>query len=504
MPTQLLKAEKHVQHSNDARGFTVSDAISLLAPASVSGTRYGVIAGITCDSRDVVPGACFVAVAGEKTDGHRYIPQAAARGATLFVAAHHVELPTDVATVAVVEDTRKTAAILASAFYGHPSEQLDLIGITGTHGKTTTAYMLRHIAQFAGLKAGMLTTVQYDTGARRVGARRTTPDAIRLNQLLREAVDAGVEVMPMEVSSHGLCQHRVTGLKFRGAVFTNLSSDHLDYHKTHEAYREAKAALFEGVEGPDAFCAVNVDDLNWTYYAGRTRAHVVTFSTWRIAHVKGRISSADVESVKFDLVYRRFRCPVSLLLLGVHNMENALGAATCALELGISVQDIAAALNTFPGVPGRLERIETGRGFSVFVDFAHTDGSLATMLANVKPFVSGKLIVVFGAGGDRDKGKRPRMARAAATYADIPVLTSDNPRTEDPMKIIAEVEAGFQAGERHLVVPDRREAIEVALALAGPGDVVVIAGKGHENYQIFSDRTEHFDDCEVVREALRS
>lgn len=482
------------------RAFSVKKALSFLESSRIYGGRSGEISSVTCDSRKVVPGACFVAITGEGTDGHRYVSEAAISGAKLLVVERAVSVP-ESATVAVVRNSRKAAAVLADAFHGHPSHALDVVGITGTHGKTTTTYMLRHIMQFAGVSSGMLTTVKYDTGLQIMNASQTTPGPVRLNELLADAVQAGIEVMPMEVSSHALCQHRVTGVRFSGAAFTNLASDHLDYHKTREAYREAKSKLFEMLR-PEAFCALNADDVNWEYYADRTSARTVTYSVREEADLQGRVRAADVSGVKLDLIHEGRRRPVNLGLLGIHNVENALAAAACALSLGVEETAVAEALNVFPGVAGRLQRIETGNGLAVFVDYAHTAGSLATVLSNVKPFSRGRLIVVFGAGGDRDRSKRPRMAQAVQRYADFSVLTSDNPRSEDPMEIIKEVQVGFGGSNSHLIEPDRQKAIEAALDRAVSGDVVVIAGKGHEDYQIFADRVEHFDDSEVVREIL--
>jgi len=503
MQTELLNSSDKtavLPLEDGINGFSIREALSLLDPLCVNGGRSGVITDIASDSRKVIPGACFVAVNGVSVDSHRFIPSALKSGASLVVAEKEVEISGAV-TLAIVGDSRKALGRLSTAFYGYPANFLRLIGVTGTHGKTTTTYIIKHIAEHAGLKSGMLTTVQYDTGASIVQASQTTPDAVRLNKLLSEALEAGAEVMPMEVSSHSLCQQRVAGLRFRGAVFTNLASDHLDYHKTSEAYREAKAALFENLERK-AFCVLNADDDNWRFYAKRTSAQVLTYSIKREADFKAVVRAADVSGVSFELVCHGRSYPVMLGLLGIHNIENALGAAACAISLGINPSSVAAALSDFDGVPGRLERIETGRDFSVFVDYAHTDGALETVLSNVKPFVKGRLIVVFGAGGDRDRGKRPRMARAAEKYADVCILTSDNPRSEDPIEIIREVESGFVRKNTHVVKPDRREAIETSLYHAQGGDVVVVAGKGHENYQIFADRTEHFDDREVVREIL--
>jgi UDP-N-acetylmuramoyl-L-alanyl-D-glutamate--2,6-diaminopimelate ligase len=481
-------------------GFSVQRALAVLQSCRVYGRRSGELSMVTCDSRRVGQDACFVAISGEKTDGHDYVPAAAAAGARLFVVEHAVAVPRD-ATMVITGDARKAAALLAAEFYGNPSTRLDVVGITGTHGKTTTTYMLRHIAASAGLRAGMLTTVRYDSGRRSMKAPQTTPDSILLNELLAEAAGSGVRVMPMEVSSHSLCQHRVTGIDFRGALFTNLASDHLDYHQTREAYREAKGRLFEMLR-PDAFCVLNADDVNWTYYADRTSARVMTYSARQVGDVQGCIRSADVRGVEFDLLYRGERHPVRQKLLGIHNVENALGAAACALSLGLEAAEVAAALESFPGVPGRLESMGNGQGFSVFVDFAHTDGSLATVLSNLKPYVRGRLILVFGAGGDRDRTKRPRMAEAAARFADFSILTSDNPRSENPQEIIAQIRTGFRNGAAYTIEPDRRKSIFAAVNMARPGDVVLIAGKGHEDYQIFADRVEHFDDREVVREAL--
>ncbi len=500
MQAQLARTRRAQAQCTGSRGIPVMEVLRLLAPLGAGGPRDGFIADVTCDSRMAVPGSCFIAIDGEKVDGHAFVPAAVRNGASTIILQRPCSIPSHV-TAVLVEDTRRAAALLACAFYGKPSEKLDLVGITGTHGKTTTAYMLRHIAEFSGRKAGMLTTVEYDTGVTVVSAPQTTPDPISLNRMLAEAADSGARVMPMEVSSHSLCQHRVTGLKFRAAVFTNLASDHMDYHKTHDAYREAKAKLFDMLS-PEAFGILNADDANWKFYASRSRGRTTTYSARDEADVRGFVRHADIRGISFDLACRgRVYC-VQLPLPGIHNVENALGAASAALALGIEPEEVAAGLSSFAGVPGRLERIRTDKDIDVFVDFAHTDGSLATVLASIRPYVTGGLIVVFGAGGDRDRGKRPRMARTAQTHADFCILTSDNPRSEDPMQIIAGVEQGFTAKDKYLVRPDRREAIATAVRMAMPGDVVVIAGKGHENGQIFADRVEQFDDREVVREAL--
>ncbi len=506
MQVQLTKQkvrESEALLRSRLNALSIRRILDVISPLEVTGPRAGFVTDVTCDSRKVTPCGCFVAIKGEKLDGHHYTPQALAAGATLFVVERAIQFAHK-ATVAVVENARKAAALIACEFYRHPSRELDLVGITGTHGKTTAAYMIRHIAEFAGRTAGMLTTVKYEYADSTFPALQTTPGPIRLNQMLREAVQSGVQIMPMEVSSHSLCQHRVRGLNFRAGVFTNLGRDHLDYHLTHEAYRKAKARLFEMLDSK-AFCVLNADDPNWIYYAGQTCARVVTYSARRAANVKGHITSASVDGVKFDLVTRGGAHRVNLCIPGTHNVENALTAAACGLSLGIDCRTVAEALSTFPGVPGRFERVEIRaeeRGLRVFVDYAHTAGALETVLSDVKPFVQGRLIVVFGAGGDRDKGKRPRMAKASQEHADFSIVTSDNPRTEDPMQIIRQIQAGF-AGERSYTIrPDRREAIKTALAMARKGDVVVVAGKGHEDYQIFADRVEHFDDREVVRETL--
>jgi UDP-N-acetylmuramoyl-L-alanyl-D-glutamate--2,6-diaminopimelate ligase len=458
------------------------------------------ITGITCDSRCVEPGNLFVAIRGVRVDGSRFAPDAVRRGAVAVICEKSLRLPNSVAQI-VVSDARKAVAYAADAFYRFPSRKVKVLGVTGTTGKTTAVYMIAHILNACGKIADMFTTVKYQFAGESIPAPQTTPDAIMLTRMISESAKSGSEYIAMEVSSHALCQMRVEATRFHCAVFTNLSSDHLDYHVTAEAYQDAKAILFQKLS-PSGWAILNADDPASKYYAEKTSAKIVRYSAKNSADVSARILSASLSGLHFDLASNGASARVAVPVIGLHNVENTLAASCACLACGLSISEIASALSTFTGVPGRLEHIETGRDFSVFVDYAHTEGALATVLAGLRPFTESRLIAVFGCGGDRDRTKRRKMAAVAEKYADVSIITNDNPRSEDPQAIIGEIEAGFARKEKYLVEEDRREAIRLSLSLAKKGDVVLIAGKGHENHQIFADRIEHFDDCEIVRESL--
>lgn len=458
------------------------------------------ITGITCDSRCVEYGNLFVAIRGVRVDGSEFASDAVRRGAVAVICEKPLRLPNSVAQI-VVSDARKAAAFAADAFYRFPSRKLKVLGVTGTTGKTTAVYMIQHILSACGKIADMFTTVKYQFSDELIAAPQTTPDAIALAQMMNESAKSGTEYIAMEVSSHALCQKRVEATRFHCGVFTNLTSDHLDYHVTCEAYRDAKAILFQKLS-PTAWAVLNADDPASRYYEERTSAKIIKYSTKNLSDVSAKVLNATIDGVLFDMNAYGKSARVAMPVAGLHNLENALAACSACIACGLSLEEIASALSTFTGAAGRLQRIETGRDFSVFVDYAHTECALATVLANLRPFTEGRLIVVFGCGGDRDKTKRPKMAAAAEKHADICIVTSDNPRSEDPQAIIREIEAGFCSKGKYIAEKDRRKAIQISLSLARKGDVVVIAGKGHENYQVFQDVTERFDDCEVVREPL--
>ncbi len=457
------------------------------------------VSGIAYRSDRVAPGDAFFCIRGFRHDGHDFAPDAQARGAAALV----VEAPLpglDVPQV-VVPDTRVALAVAAAAFYGRPSSAFDLVGITGTNGKTTTTYLLDSIFRSAGLKTGIVGTVGTCIGERRLESSRTTPESLDLQQLFGEMRDEGVGAVSMEVSSHAIDLHRVDGCDFAAVAFTNLTQDHLDYHHTLEEYFSVKRKLFTEFGAPAH--VVNVDDAMGAAMAGEIGAEW-TVARHRDATVRSRNEQLDSEGSTFVLDTPAGRELVRFPLAGGYNVSNALVAAASAMAVGIPLEAVAEGLRSAPQVPGRLQRIDCGQPFSVVVDYAHTPDSLEKAIDAVKSVTEGKVIVVFGCGGDRDPDKRPVMGAAAGRAADVSVVTSDNPRSEDPVGIILQVEDGLrESGGTYLVEVDRRRAIERAIRMAEFGDCVLIAGKGHEDYQIFADHTIHFDDAEVAREALR-
>jgi UDP-N-acetylmuramoyl-L-alanyl-D-glutamate--2,6-diaminopimelate ligase len=450
--------------------------IAALAPRDVIGRAPVEVRDLAYDARAVTPEALFFCVPGERFDGHDFAADAVARGAAALVVerALEVEVPQ-----LVVESARRAMAPAADEFFGRPTEELQVAGITGTTGKTTTAYLLHAILEAAGRRPALLGTVESRIGDERRPAVRTTAEAIDLQRWFREMLDAGNETCAMEATSHGSELHRLDGVRFAVLVFTNLTHEHLDFHRTMERYFEAKRRLF----APDVPAAVNVGDAY-----GRRLAeefpHALTFGF------------ADDAEVKPDAV-----AGVDLKLRGRFNVENALGALAAARLLGVDEDAIVAGIESVRAVPGRFEEVDEGQPFRVIVDYSHKPDALANVLAAARELTGGKLLCVFGCGGDRDREKRPVMGEIAAELADVAIVTSDNPRSEDPLAIVAEIVAG--GGGKLEVEPDRRAAIEQAIDLAGSGDVVVIAGKGHEQGQEFADRKLPFDDREVAREALR-
>ncbi|MCG3132349.1 MAG: UDP-N-acetylmuramoyl-L-alanyl-D-glutamate--2,6-diaminopimelate ligase [Phycisphaerae bacterium] len=465
-----------------------------------------VITGVTDDSRKVNAGACFVAVRGTAVDGHRYVQDAVRAGAAAVVVedAAVVEKGADVIRV---KDTRVALARLAAAFYGVDSfgaAGFPLIGVTGTNGKTTTAYLLRSILSAAGHRPAMLGTIEYDLVGRKMAAPLTTPGAVELCVALSEARRAGATAAAMEVSSHALDQRRCDGLRFSVGVFTNLSGDHLDYHRTMEAYFASKRRLFEMLEA-DATAVICADDARAEELRRATAARVRTFGLSG-ADVTARISRLDGAFSEFVIDGLTLPVRVRSRLIGAHNVLNILGAATAAEAAGASPEAIERGVAAIGGVPGRLQRVEPDDcAFRVYVDYAHTDAALENVLRVLRPVTTGRIITVFGCGGDRDRTKRPRMARAAAAGSHVIVITSDNPRTEDPLAIIEEIVGGLDAeGRRRAhVEPDRRAAIGWALSQARPGDTVLIAGKGHEDYQLVGKSRQQFDDAAVAAAFLK-
>lgn len=463
------------------------------------------VTSVTADSRAVVPGSLFVAVRGVAADGHRYIPDAIAAGASMIVAEElprHVTetLPPQVVAVTVA-DSRDALGHLASRFYGDPSEELTLVGVTGTNGKTTIATLLYELATMAGKKAGLLSTVANIIAGTSEAATHTTPDPVALNALLRRMVDAGCTFAAMEVSSHAADQHRIAGLTFAGGIFTNLTRDHLDYHRTFDAYLRAKQSFFDMLP-PTAFALTNADDRNGAIMVQNTAAMRRTYSIRGVADYTGRVEEDRLDGmlIAFD------GTPVETLFSGRFNASNLTAVYGAAMLLGYKREDLLTYISRLTPVAGRFQPIRSRSGITAIVDYAHTPDALVNVLdtiGEVAP-VDARIITVCGAGGERDHGKRPLMARAAADRSDILILTSDNPRSEDPDTIIADMLAGLDtaAREHTATITDRRLAIAHAVEMARPADVILIAGKGHEDYQIIGNTKHHFDDREEVRRAF--
>jgi UDP-N-acetylmuramoyl-L-alanyl-D-glutamate--2,6-diaminopimelate ligase len=456
------------------------------------------VTGVAYASGSVERGDAFFCISGFRHDGHDFAADAVARGAAAIVATRDV--PGLTVPLVLVEDTRAALAVASARIFGEPSLRMDVVGITGTNGKTTTTYLLDSVLRTAGRVTGVIGTIGTRLAGERLPASRTTPESRDLQELLARMSAAGVSAVSLEVSSHAIDLHRVDAVRFAVAAFTNLSQDHLDYHATLEEYFSVKARLMETVDQERR--VVNIDDEHGRRLAGQLPV-VWTVGTGEGATVRAEGIALGPASTSFDLVTPAGSARVVLPLAGAFNVSNALIAAGCALALGIDLDTVARGLAGASQVPGRLERIDAGQDFTVLVDYAHTPDGLAKAITAVRAVTSGRVITVFGCGGDRDPDKRPLMGRVAGELSDIAVLTSDNPRTEDPVGIILQVQDGLgpTASEHHVEV-DRRAAIALALRLARAGDAVLIAGKGHEDYQIFSDRTVHFDDREVAREEL--
>ncbi|MBI2921743.1 MAG: UDP-N-acetylmuramoyl-L-alanyl-D-glutamate--2,6-diaminopimelate ligase [Planctomycetes bacterium] len=471
-----------------------------LRGASWTGFRDAEVAGVATDSRKVRPGFVFVAIPGVKDDGMKYALSAVEAGAVALVGARKLEIPVNVPQ-AVVADARTAASEIAAIFHGRPADRLSIVAVTGTNGKTTTTHLVRAMLNAAGARCGLLGTISYQFGRRDIPADNTTPGPVELQEMFAEMVRIGLTHCVMEVSSHALHQGRIAGIAWSGAIFTNLTRDHLDYHGTMEAYRDAKALLFRGLR-PGAAAAVNADDPYGEFMKSVSSVPAATFGLDPGADMRAEVHSTTLDGTRFFTRGRRFEGPVFTPLLGRHNVQNILGAMACLEGMGVptdALRDGAAAVHS---VRGRLEPVRCGQPFAVLVDYAHTDDALVNVLTALRPLTPGRLITVFGCGGDRDRGKRPMMAKATAKYADLAVVTSDNPRSEDPARIVDDILAGMPESASRIVELDRREAIRKAIREARPGDTVLIAGKGHETCQIFRDVTRPFDDRAVAAEFL--
>ncbi len=459
------------------------------------------ITGVQYDSRQVSPGDLFVAISGFQTDGHKYIPKAMENGAACVVCEKKPE--TDIPHV-LVPDARAALAALGANWFGHPADDLCVIGITGTNGKTTSTYLLKHVLEKTlGAKVGLIGTIQNMIGDEILHTERTTPESFELQKLFADMRDAGCTHVIMEVSSHALVLHRADQIRFGAAVFTNLTEDHLDFHKTMDAYCDAKAMLFRRCETG----AVNVDDAYAKRIMEQADCRLLTYSAQgKPAALKAEHIGLFSDRVEFDAVYQNERVPVTLGIPGIFSVYNALGVIAAALALDIPLAAIADALRTAQSVKGRVEVVPTpGKGYTVLIDYSHTPDSLENILKAVRGFCAGRIIAVFGCGGDRDPYKRPVMGRIAAELSDLAIVTSDNPRTEDPYKILRQILAGMQDTETpYEVIESRVSAIGRAMELAQKDDVIVLCGKGHETYQEIGHEKHHLDEREVVASYLEA
>ena len=482
----------------------LSELLKYVKPIAIVGNAEVDITGVNIDSRKIEKGHLFVAIKGTQTDGHRFIPKALELGA---VAVLCEDLPEGLSaesakniTYVQVASTEAAVGPVATVFYGEPSQHLKLVGVTGTNGKTTIATLLYNMFRKFGHKCGLLSTVCNYIEGEAIPADHTTPDPIELNKLLHQMVEAGCEYAFMECSSHAIAQQRIGGLKFAGGLFTNLTRDHLDYHKTFENYRDAKKAFFDGLS-KDAFAITNADDKNGSVMVQNCKAQVKTYSVQRMADFRARIIECHFEGMYLDINGQE----VGVQFIGKFNVSNLLAVYGAAIMLGKKPEDILVVLSTLKSVAGRLEPIRSEEGVTAIVDYAHTPDALENVLNAIHEVMEGKqgkIITVCGAGGNRDKGKRPLMAQEAVKQSDRVIITSDNPRFEEPQDIINDMLAGLNAQQMKKVVSivDRKEAIRTACMMAEKGDVILIAGKGHEDYQEIKGVKHHFDDREVVRD----
>ena len=471
-------------------------------PICIEGNAEAEITGVNIDSRRIKSGHLFVAIKGTQTDGHVFIPKAIELGAVAILCE---DLPAEKkagVTYVQVESTEDAVGKVATIFYGDPSKKLKLVGVTGTNGKTTIATLLYNMFRKFGYKCGLLSTVCNYIEDEAIPADHTTPDPIELNELLGRMVDAGCEYAFMECSSHAIAQKRIGGLKFVGGIFTNLTRDHLDYHKTFENYRNAKKAFFDGLP-KDAFAITNADDKNGMIMVQNTKATVKTYSVRTMADFKAKIIECHFEGMYLDIDGRE----VGVQFIGKFNVSNLLAVYGAAVMLGKKPEDILVVMSTLHSVSGRLEPIRSKKGYTAIVDYAHTPDALENVLNAIHEVLEGKghVITVCGAGGNRDKGKRPLMAQEAVRQSDRVIITSDNPRFEEPQDIINDMLAGLNSQQMKKVISivDRKEAIRTACMMAQKDDVVLVAGKGHENYQEIKGVKHHFDDKEIIRDIMK-
>ncbi|MDD5561186.1 MAG: UDP-N-acetylmuramoyl-L-alanyl-D-glutamate--2,6-diaminopimelate ligase [Candidatus Omnitrophica bacterium] len=462
------------------------------------------IKGISCNSKAVKDDFVFVAIKGNRLDGSCYIKEALAKGASVVVAdgkIPRIRIPKDVKLL-VVKDCRKFLAEASSGFYGHPSDSLKVIGITGTNGKTTISYLIEAIAAQSGHGCGVIGTINYRFKGREFSAKNTTPGPVELQELLAKMRAQRTKYCAMEVSSHALDQERVAGINFSHAVFTNLTQDHLDYHKKMESYFQAKLKLFRSL--PESGVAIiNNDDKYGRRIKQSIRCRLISYGIKNKSTVMAKKIDSGIEGTNFSLVAPGINTRIKTRLIGLYNVYNILAAVSWGISEGLRLKDIKSAIDKFKNVPGRLERLESKEGYNIFVDYAHTPDALFNVISALRPLVAGRMIVIFGCGGERDKLKRPKMGKIVTGLADYAIITSDNPRSEEPLRIISDIRGGIRKNN-YCVIPDRFKAIKTGLKMVKSGDCLLIAGKGHEEYQVLKNRILHFSDRKVVQECLRS
>jgi len=485
----------------------ISNLKSLLAAADIhppSGADEIAISGLCYDSRRAEPGSLFFALGGLSSDGNQFVTDAVKRGAVAVVSEHaHDNVTVPVARVA---SARAAMADVAAAFYGYPSADLRCVAVTGTNGKTTTAFLVKHICESVMMRCGLVGTIRYEVGGESLPARRTTPESVDLQELLARMRDSGDRAVAMEASSHAIVQQRVRNVQWDAAVFTNLTQDHLDYHKTMDAYFDAKASLFDEMfkqKAKRGKAIVNIDDRYGGFLLERIPGPIKPITYGQAVRADFRASDIrfDLHGTRFQLEAKGRQYLVRSPLIGMFNVYNVVGAIAAASAVGIEIRKAIQAVATAPQVPGRLERVSGKRAFQVFVDYAHTDDALTNVLKTLRDLGPRRIITVFGCGGDRDRAKRPLMARAVEEYSDHAIITSDNPRNEDPSAILKDIQSAMR-GSAHETILDRADAICRAIQVAGANDIVLIAGKGHEDYQEVAGTKTPFDDAKVARRAI--
>ena len=462
------------------------------------------VQGISCSSKVVRDNFIFVAIKGNKDDGHKFIEDAVNKGAKAVVVQipnPKSQIPKDISVIGV-RDTRKAVAKLAAAFYKNPSSQLKVVGITGTNGKTTISYLIESILKEAGFNPAVIGTINYRFKDKVISSKNTTPGPIELQSMLAQMRGEGVNYAVMEVSSHALDQDRTGAVNFHSAIFTNLTQDHLDYHKTKANYFRAKSKLFKDLSS-GSFAIINNDDAYGAKIKKLTKAKIITYGIDCSSDIQARDIRFDISQTEFILKTAEIKTNFQTRLIGRHNVYNILASVAFALSEGLDLEVVKSAIERFNFVPGRLERINGNADFSVFVDYAHTEDALSNVIKALRRLSQKRIIVVFGCGGERDKTKRPKMGHVVSELADYAIITNDNPRSENPQAIIDDIKKGIRKNN-YCIIPQRQEAIIKSLSLAKSGDIILVAGKGHENYQILKDKAVHFDDREVITACLRS